>query len=386
MPAYSMTPRSYVAKIRKYPVGDPRRDVAVRRAALAVQAARAASAGDGVTARRSLEGLHALSRFGDIDPDALAARIRFRAAGDVSTTTSRRIATTITAIAGIASAIFNLIALALPPDVARVFRFVDALLMGRAPAEALENADFIAFCRVWNGMSGGFSGVANGIIAGAVFLNAEQRSNLRDIAAWIKLILDSICSEVGPVPPLPAPVPEPPPTTVQRPDPPPPTPEAAAWQRWRRAVVARTGVELALVSPASTSTAAAQARARDASSAAELCAAETALLGYVDMLPAWGTQPSPAIIEQATRVLTDPALGPTATASQRLAAGLRVVFAVTPLYAYLPPSAQPRCYIRTPPTGGCSCPRVRRSGGGSDSGGIIKVALPAALLLWYMTK
>lgn len=403
MPA--MTPRAYVAKIKQYPPGDPRRAVAERRAAYAITAARAARAGDKNTARRAVSGLLGLAGLGVIDTAAIAERIRFHGAGGISTAEAQRMARTISTVAGLASGVVNIIA-SLPgmdPGLSQALRWVDAILMGRTPP-GIDDRGVQDFCGVWRTWGATFSTFTeNGILLvgqlanGGRPVDAEARNNIVSIVRWIKAALDGLCADV----PVPSPAPTAPvrcATNGARPDsiglpqdplsccaglhlaedgrcmPPPREPLSAyaqAFSRWNRAFEARRLVEYALRNPAVTEAARRTAQANESATAAALCAAENALLAFVPVIPQRGTPPTAEQTEAAGRALA----GEGNPLSRALYIGA--------LYSYSPPSSVPRCFIRD--RGGCSCTNLHPPGTGGGGAGAA-IALPAIALLWYMMK
>jgi hypothetical protein len=429
-----ITPAYYVAKIAKYRPGDPRRDVAERRAVFAIQAARAGQAGDMAGARRALEGLHGLGRgLGEINPDELAALIRSGRGGSVSAEEARRAAATITTVVGIIDVVMSIIGTVVGGDVGKAILWVNAILVGRALPE-MNTTDFQNFCRAGVGMRETFVNTAGGLVVGAAraalmlanigrtpqpTLPTATHDAIYAFFQWVGFSLNALCTSIGPLPPV-----SPPgdsniscvrgrtrPDSVGLPQTassccpgfylsetgtcevtiPERSPVDVARRQWVRAVIVRRSVEVTLADPRASATAVADANARDSATSSALCAAETALLAFVNPLPAWGT---PATAQQASNAMAVTAEGGRiyrellrtgGPAGAIVAALLLAGDPLVAVHSYLPPVTQPRCYIRTPPTAGCRCPRIAGPGGGGGGGGALVIGLP--LLLWmFMAK
>lgn len=402
------TPRVYAAAVRRYTPGTPEHRVAAARAVLAMQAARAHQAGDYVKAGRALEGLGQLARFGDIDTAAISRNITrdlTNAAGRLTPdaralATGQRVSAAIQTIQSIAGPIMGLIVGAInDPGVTRAWNWVETVLTGRV-APTFTEADLrqmASACGAWNGGIKqavlGVAGTVQGIAAlAASTADAGTQADVRtamnviqSLVSWIVAALDTICTNLATVFPPPelrptcaaaGVAPRPPmasgaegcctglvfdpatgsckqPTAA-------PEPAQAARARFITAWTRRRDVEAWL--SVGNETQKANARARDASTAAELCAAGAALLTYQNPLPMMprGAPFTPPPINTSNVLTVAATLSRTA-------------------------STEPYCFIAVPPEGGCSSPCV---GGGSQGGsaGIVALALPAAALLWYMMK
>lgn len=397
------TPRSYFAAASRYPVGHPQQKREIMKTMIAMRAVTAAKRGDYDTARRALAGLRSL---GDISEHDLAAIVQRTGAGDVTPERAASIARTISTISSIAGSVVQIIALAVGGDVGKVLRWVDAIIRGNAPPEALSNNDFINFCRVWQSMSStGFTSAATSAVNGVASLSrwdTATRNNVNLFVRWTAAALDSVCREVGPSVPsstgtdtscagvgvspqrhglpnvassccpqlvLEGGLCKHPPSEAAN------TPTALAFSRWRAALLDRRQVEVALATPGSA--AAATAQTRNAQTATELCSAETALLELVNPLPAWGSPPSEATLASSLAIMN----GRNTDGSSHTPNALDALV-VAGAFSYMPPSTKARCFIRNPPPEGCTCGSSSSGGGG----GVVAIALPALALLWYAMK
>lgn len=400
--AYAQTPRAYAQKVAKYAPGDPRRKVAAARAVLAMRAAEAAQSGDLAATHVALNGLDRLASFGDIDTAAISARISrdlTAAAGRVTPdaraiATGQRVSGIIATVAGIVGPVTQIIAQATNnPGIIRAVNWMNLIIAGQvAPTFGESDLRIMAdACGVWNGgVKTAVLGIKAGLLLALTLAGGEAATVgpqvVESLFGWIITALDTICTNLATVFPPASAVPSCagagvtpggangvagaagccpglvydatddrckfPSTT---------TPDQAAMTRWVAAWTARRNVEVFLSGvPGVSATALANAQMNDASTAAALCAAETALLAFRNPIPARGTMPS---ADAAARAMTN---------SLTLAATY-----------YSPPSTRPRCYILRPPASGCSCGGVSSGGGNA---GIVAFALPAAALVWYMMK
>lgn len=400
------TPRDYANAVRRYTPGTPEHRVAAARAVLAYRAVQAHQSGDYSTASKALEGLGRLATFGEIDTAALSRRISSTIAtnsGRLSPdaraiATGERVSGTIAMVSGLVGGIVNIIgALSNDPGVMAAARWLNLIVRGDVSPSFSESElrAMASMCSVWTGgLRDGvraLPGIAEGIVAvasgGRPPSDAPQAIRVvREFADYVVLAFDTICTNLATVFP-PATLT---PTCGAAGSPPrprggvplsaagccaglvfdsrtgtcvtptPATPDFAARTRFQRAWTARRDVEAWL--SVGNDTQKATARARDASTAAELCAAGQALLAFQNPLPAMPRAGVPAPIN-TSNVLT-------------VAATL-----------YSPPSTQAYCSIAVRPEGGCpvGC-TAPGAGGGGGGAGIFAVALPAAALVWYMMQ
>lgn len=403
------TPRAYANAVRRYTPGTPEHRVAAARAVLAYRAVQAHQSGDYSTASKALEGLGRLATFGEIDTAAISRNITrdlTNAAGRLTPdaraiATGQRVASIIGLVSSIISPVMSLITAAInDPGLTRAWNWVQLVLRGEV-APSFSEADLrlmASACGAWNGgIKAAVQGVAAAIEASVrlATINADSNTQadaatairvVNSLVSWVVTALDSICTNLATVFP-PATLT---PTCGAAGSPPrprggvplsaagccaglvfdsrtgtcvtptPATPDFAARTRFQRAWTARRDVEAWL--SVGNDTQKATARARDASTAAELCAAGQALLAFQNPLPAMPRAGVPAPIN-TSNVLT-------------VAATL-----------YSPPSTQAYCSIAVRPEGGCpvGC-TAPGAGGGGGGAGIFAVALPAAALVWYMMQ
>jgi hypothetical protein len=406
------TPGAYVAAVRRHTPGSSAHKVAAARAVLAYQAVKAQQDGDYARAGRALEGLGRLAHLGDVDTAAISRNITRNltdAAGRLTPdaralATGQRVASIIGIVSGIVSPLMSLITAAINnPGLTRAWNWVQVVLRGDvAPTFGEEDLRLMASaCAAWNGgVKTGVQAVA-GTIAAAVQLatvtaDPETQGNARtaitvvnSLVSWVVTALDTICTNLATVyPPASlSPVcagaggsPRPPmaagaegccqglvfdPSDRRCKQPAvAPEPAQAARTRFQRAWIARRNVEAKLAGvPGVSESSRANAVAMDASTAAELCAASSALLTY-QTIPQM-----PSRSNDATFV------------PPPLDMSSYVTVAATLTRA---PSTEPYCYIALRPTAGCAAPCSSGSQGGGA--GIFAVALPAAAVLWYMMK
>ena len=398
----SQTPRAYAQKVQRYAPGDPRRRVAAARAVLAMRAAEAAQRQDFAGARHALSGLEQLATFGDVDTAAISARISrdlTNAAGRLTPdaraiATGQRVSGIISTVAGIVGPVTQIIAQATnDPGIIRAVSWMNLIIAGQvSPSFGEDDLRLMAgACGAWNTqVKPAVLGIKGLLLLALAAAGGDAATVgpqvVNSLFGWITTALDTICTNLATVfPPAslapscagagvrpgsgdvpagaagccPGLVFDPGSGRCQNEST--VTPVGAAMARWVTAWTARRNVEVFLSGvPGVSATAIANAQANDASTAAELCAAETALLVYRNPIPARGTVPT---ADAAARSMTN---------TLTLAATF-----------YSPPSTRPRCYILRPPASGCSCGGVSSGGG---SGGIVAFALPAAALVWYMMK
>lgn len=435
--AYMNTPRAYAAAVQKYAPGTEKRKVAEMRAVLAAEAARAAHEdGDYARASRALEGLHRLGRFGDVDPGELTRRIsstiarRSLSSDAEALARGESLSTRITLVAAILGGVIQILAgLTNDRGIQRAAAWIDLIVRGRvnqAQFTEQELRDMASMCVVWSGglrdTVVALTGIAlAGVQAWAVdpSRSAADRTEadrvtaaIREFVDWTVFAFDTICSEFRTVFPRETSVNFCGPggagvnraggraTSAEDCCPPlvynaargncvearvEPEPAAAARRRFIGAWRARRDVEVLLWAkdcPSLPPLVAAQvesARARDASTAAELCAAGTALLAFQSPLPRMPVGSGDVEARAAAVTLVSPCT---------YEGGLRFIQKML-----VPPQTHPYCYIAIPPAGGCPAgcqpPVGGPSGGGGGAqsgGGAVAVALPAVALLWYLMR
>lgn len=404
------TPRAYAAAVRRYAPGTPEHKVATARAVLAMAAAKAHQDGDYARASRALEGLGQLARFGDVDTAAISRNITrdlTNAAGRLTPdaraiATGQRVASIIGTVSAIVTPVMSLITAAInDPGLTRAWNWVQVVLRGDV-APTFSDADLrlmAGACAAWNGGIKQAVQAIAGTLEAAVrlaTLNADAGTQgdarlaisiVNSLVSWVVAALDTICTNLATVyPPASATpscaaagvAPRPPmasgaegcctglvfdPNTGScKQQNAAPEPAQAARARFMTAWTRRRDVEAILSgAPGPNARQIADAQARDASTAAELCAAGQALLAYQNPLPMMprGAPFTPPPINTSNYLTVTATLSRTA-------------------------STTPYCFIARPPTGGCVAPCSGGSQGGSA--GIVALALPAAALLWYMMK
>lgn len=431
------TPRHYVQQIERHLPGTPEHTVATMRAHLAVEAAKARRDGNYGRASLALAGLGKLAAFGEVDASALTRNInnminaRRAALGPEAAAALAGRASLIAGVAQFAGGLTSIIARATnDPGVMRMADWVNLILTGRMPTSISQSElmTMASACQVWNssvkpvvnGLAVAFQAaaltgdLATAFAGGAGSSESTPGGSLpssivdegfqvaSEVANWIIFALDTICSELlrafpaasstqscaadgrrpqdgtaaGCCPGLVLH-----PSGYCRPEAVPLTAEQNARRRWQRAYEDRRTVETMITSPTVTPEVRANGLARDRASADELCAAGADLLNYIPVLPSRGTPPTESMIQSGRTLLDNIATGradPNATSTKLIGA---IVF--SGLGSYMPGGATPRCYIVTPPVGGCRAPCTGGSGGG---GNLIAIALPAAALAWYMMR
>lgn len=188
------TPRDYMRRARELQaVGSPFALRAMQQAAMAHAAAAAAMRGDHRLAQRALAGLHALSD-GDPSQEALTrlqSSLSARASG---------IRAQIQAYSQLASGVANIIAAATnDPNVVKVVRWIDFILLGRSAPEQLRLNELADFCRVWNGgvgvmAIGSVRAIGGAISAGTRNPQAAQVADM--LAAFVEQATTQLCALV----------------------------------------------------------------------------------------------------------------------------------------------------------------------------------------------